>query len=142
MSVPKHERTEHSYEYIANARNLRKLMFIAIRRLNKSEDETETYFRKQLLKYCSQLTYYIRMGHDIYVVTDLDFKIRRIHQTKAISLANLIMEEIHFLMELYPKYIKNFEKICELSNKEVKLLKGWRKSADKVKDKFKTEFFI
>lgn len=142
MSVPKHKRTEHSYEYIANAREIKKLLLIIIHRLDNTENVVEIFYREKLLSYSLQLTYYIRIAHDIYIKTDLDFKIRRIHQTKAIALTNLMMEEITFLIYLFPKYIKTFENILEKLNKEVILLKGWRKSTDKVIDKFKTEYII
>lgn len=134
--VPKHKRTEHSYEYIANARGIRQLLLITIHKLNNTEDAVEMFYRQRLLLYGAQLTYNIRMAHDIYVVTELDFKYRRLYQTRAIGITNLLMEEITYLFELFPKYTNQFTELLEKISKESALLKGWRKSTDKIKDKF------
>lgn len=142
MSVPKHRRAEHNYQYIANAREIRKIMFVVIRRLDKSDDIVEEFFKRKLLEYCAQLTQNIRIAHDIYIKTYIDFAERRKYQSKAIAMTNLIMEEITNLIELFPKYIKTFENVLKLLNNEVALLRGWRKSTDKVADNLKLEYVL
>lgn len=134
--VPKHKQKEHSYEYIANARRIRQLLLTTIYRLDNTENAVEIFYRQRLLTYGAQLTYNIRMAHDIYIITDLDFKYRRMFQNRAIGIVNLLMEEITYLFELFPKYTNQFTELLKKLDKENALLKGWRKSTDKVKDRF------
>lgn len=132
MSVPKFKRHESDYAYIENMSKIRTLIVTALKKMGDPEDSIEAYFRKRMLDYITNLALYIRIAHDIYMKTDVDYKMRRSYQNRALSVIYHMMNEIDYYIYSYPKHTDRFIDILEILNNEVIVLKGWRKKTDDV----------
>ena len=91
--------------------------------------ETE---RKNIIKILNELIYDIVHANTIYVTTVDEYKTRRRYQTKAISICENLLQEFQYIIDILPVDINKFAYYVELINKEIALLKGWRKSDNKI----------
>lgn len=107
-------------------------MLKVIRKIDKSDNFVVEKYKEILFEYSRRLTYNIRMAHNIYVKTQTDYEMRRGYQNKAIAICYVILEEIEFLFEIFPKAINLFDTLIKQLNEEITILKGWRTSNDKI----------
>lgn len=76
----------------------------------------------------------IRSANAIYPTCVEECMERRIHQDRAISAVDVLVGELHFMIEILggtEVQISKFEPWIELCEHEYKLLKGWRKADNK-----------
>lgn len=62
---------------------------------------------------------------------------RRIYQDKAIGQCYRMLQELQYTIEILPVNINKYIRFVEDIEKEIKLLKGWRKKDNKFKKAFK-----
>ena len=73
-------------------------------------------------------------ANDIYVTSQLEKDTRRLLQDEAIGELDCILQELQNLLENIIQIDKNrFTQVALLIDKEINLIKGWRKSDNKIK---------
>lgn len=76
---------------------------------------------------------YVFMANSIYPNYMEELIERRIFQDKAIGQCNRLTQELQYIMETLPVNINKFARFSNSIQREIKLLKGWRKSDNKFK---------
>lgn len=88
-------------------------------------------FRNTLWDLCTDLEHYIVNAQSIWATNNSEAEERRLNMNKAISTCEKILKEFEMMIEILPidanKYIPYVEDI----EKEIALLKAWRKSDNK-----------
>ena len=69
----------------------------------------------------------ITAANTIYPTTEAEVEQRRYHQNEAIAACEQIIQHLQWLVETLPVAVSSTDSIVEKVNKEVALLKGWRK---------------
>jgi len=136
MSVPVFKRNNHNLKYYSLAREIRIDIIKIIKKIDKSDDFIVMKYKEVFFEYSRRIIYNIRIAHNIYVKTKTDYEMRRGYQNKAIAICHVVLEEIEFLFEIFPKAIKLFEQIIKKLNEEIILLKAWRNANDKIGNNF------
>lgn len=81
---------------------------------------------------CRKLISAISSANNIYMKTLADADQRRCFQNKAICIVENIIQELQFLVTVFgAPCTKSLEKYSEMAERELSLLKGWRKSDNK-----------
>ena len=71
----------------------------------------------------------ITAANTIYPTTEPEVEQRRAHQTEAIIACEQIIQHLQWLVDTLPVKVSSLEDIVEMINKEVALLKAWRKAS-------------
>lgn len=158
MSVLKNKRGLSSLEFYHNARKLRKeisnwlLRDFGVRdkvRIEKRPNqETETiteeypqwllaHIREKILETLHNLMMNITAANTIYPISNDELLLRRRYQTGAIINCEQLLQEIEYCEDILPLELKKFEPYVDAIEYEIKLLKGWRKSNNKLAEKLK-----
>jgi hypothetical protein len=144
-------------EFYHNARQLREditkllLRDFGIRdkiRKEKTDDNREvtiieeypawliTYFRENILNILFNLTQNITAANTIYPVNEDEVRIRRQYQTDSISNCEQLLNEMQFCADVFPVKLEKFLPFVDKIGFEITLLKGWRKSNNKIQRNF------
>ncbi len=134
--MPVHRRKEHNLKYYSLAREIRIDILKIIKKIDKSDNFIVEKYKEVFFEYSRKLIYNIRIAHNIYVKTKIDYEMRRGYQNKAIAICHLLLEEIEFLFEIFKNAIKLFEQLIKKIDEEILVLKGWRTSNDKIGNSF------
>ena len=70
----------------------------------------------------------ITAANTIYPTTEQEVEQRRAHQTEAIIVCEQIIQHLQWLVDTLPVKVSSLEDIVEMVNREVALLKAWRKT--------------
>lgn len=156
MSVVKNKRTLSRLEFYNNARKLRADLTNFLLRdfgvrdkvwkdINEDGKEiviTEKYpewiienFRHTIITSLNNLMANIVAANSIYPVTIQEVDYRRILQDKAIGNCEQLFQELVFCADILPLSLSKFEPYAEVIDKEIALLKGWRKQNNEIRYK-------
>jgi hypothetical protein len=91
-----------------------------------------TYFRTNILNILFNLTQNITAGNSIYPVNDDEVRIRRQYQTDAISNCEQLLNEMQFCADVLPVKLEKFMPFVDKIDFEIALLRGWRKSSNRI----------
>ena len=97
------------------------------------------YFRENILLILRDMIFYIVKANSIYIDSELSYKERRHYQTLAICQCEILLQEFQFVIDVINVDVNKFMPYVELIEKEIALLKGWRKSDNKVLRKLKEQ---
>lgn len=89
--------------------------------------------RKKITDYLSNITSYTFVANSIYPMYAEELKARRMYQDRAIGECYALAQELQYCMETLPVNADKYLRFGELIEKEIALLKGWRKSDNKFK---------
>ena len=158
MSVLKNKRGLSKLEFYHNARQLRRDITNLllrdfgvrdkIRQVKGEEGETLTViegypgwliekFRDSIMQILRNLMMNITAGNTIYPTNESELQLRRQYQTAAIVNCEQLLQEMHYCEDILPVHVSKFLPYVEAIEFEVKLLKGWRKSNNKLNGKLK-----
>ena len=158
MSVLKNKRGLSKLEFYHNARQLRRDITNLllrdfgvrdkIRQVKGEEGETLTViegypgwliekFRDSIMQILRNLMMNITAGNTIYPTNESELQLRRQYQTAAIINCEQLLQEMHYCEDILPVHVSKFLPYVEAIEFEVKLLKGWRKSNNKLNGKLK-----
>jgi hypothetical protein len=158
MGVLKNKRGLSRLEFYHNARKLRQditnllLRDFGIRdkvRKTKTADgETLTViegypdwlvekFRDSIMQILRNLMMNITAGNTIYPTSEAEMALRRQYQTAAIVNCEQLLQEMHYCGDVLPVHVSKFLPYVDAVEFEITLLKGWRKSNNKIYDKLK-----
>lgn len=80
---------------------------------------------------------HITIANKIFPTCTAELEARRLHQDKAIGECYVLEQELQYCMEILPVSTKRYFRCADFIIEEVKLIKAWRKSDNKFKDKIK-----
>lgn len=87
------------------------------------------HWRTILLCCCDRLIHYIVKANTIYPTNIYELWTRRKYMTDAISECETLLQEMQYIISIIEKFSGNNYMTCvEMIEKEISLLKGWRKS--------------
>ena len=158
MSVVKNKRSLSSLEFYNTARKLRidltnfLLRDFGVRNKvyketnedNKQITITEEYpkwiienFRNEIIKILNSLMQNNVAANSLYPINTSECEYRRILQDKAIADCERLFQELVFCSDILPLSLIKFEPYAEVIDKEIALLKGWRKQTNAIAAKIK-----
>ncbi|MBO5371147.1 MAG: hypothetical protein J6A75_00325 [Lachnospiraceae bacterium] len=160
MSVVKNKRSLSRLEFYNNARKLRidltnwLLRDFGIRdRVYKvkGDDELEKtlyaeypkwfieHTRKSILTILTNLMLNITAANSIYPINLMEVDIRRGLQDKAIANCEQLLQELIYCADIMPLQTSKIEPYAEIIDKEIALLKGWRKTTNDIGKRIMTK---
>jgi hypothetical protein len=155
MSVLKNKRSLSKLEFYHTARKLRKditnllLRDFGVRdkvRKIKTDENMEltiieefpnwliVELRQNVLRILHNLMMNITAGNTVYPTTMAEVGVRRQYQTAAIVNCEQLLQELMYCSDVLPLGIEKFLPFVDVVEFEIRLLKGWRKSTNKVAD--------
>ena len=160
MSVVKNKRSLSRLEFYKNARKLRLdltnwlLRDFGIRdRVYKIKDDEELektlvaqypkwfvdHARESVLTILTNLMLNITAANSIYPINMMEVDIRRGLQDKAIANCEQLMQQLIYCADVMPLQVSKLEPYAEAIDKEIALLKGWRKSTNDIGKRIMTK---
>lgn len=94
------------------------------------------YQRDTIMDCIRNTTEYIFTANSIYPSIPEELVERRIYQDKAIGQCYRLLQELQYTIETLPVDIEKYIRFTDSINKEINLLKGWRKADNKFKRAF------
>lgn len=124
-----------------------KEMFMKIvQKYNMDEQVVESYpiwlveyYRKSILEDMKSLFKNITEANTIYPVTIQEWEERRKYQTAAIADSQNILITMNRVVNTMPVNVNKFMRYIDMIEQETKLLRGWRKSGNKMLKQLKGE---
>lgn len=153
MTVPKGRRKDSQFEVFHHSTSLRLRVMELIsrnfgyRRKPKEglpefeamvQENTFRFLRKEqeyVIEILRDMSSNITMANKVYPTILEELTERRIYQDRAIARCYDLANELTFCMELLPNVnINTYLPYADMINKQIALLKGWRKSDNRLKD--------
>ena len=97
------------------------------------------YQRDTIMDCIRSATEYIFSANSIYPSEHEELIERRIFQDKAIGQCYRLLQELQYTIETLPVDIEKYIRLTDSVNKEINLLKGWRKADNKFKKQFEKD---
>ncbi len=156
MSVVKSQRKESKFEVLHHAYQLRKeitdmLLHDFGYRPKPKEGVTENEYQQQrryafeswfiqdsrevIIKRMRDLIANLIAANTMYPVNDAEWTERRLYQDRAIINCYQLLQELQYAIETIHPDINRYTRLALEIDTEIKLIKGWRKSDNKVKSK-------
>ncbi|WP_295355466.1 hypothetical protein [uncultured Succinivibrio sp.] len=88
-------------------------------------------FRDSLWQLTRELLLNLTAANSIYAFDFREAQERRLFQDKAIGNCEQILKELEFIIDVFPVATKKYTPYIQLVEKEISLIKGWRKSDNK-----------
>ena len=93
----------------------------------KDERNTITAYMREVTKHCF-------VANSNYPYIDEEYVQRRLHQDEAIGFCFSIKQELQYAIETLPVDVNVYLRFAEMIDKEVALIKAWRKSDNRIRD--------
>lgn len=145
MSVLKANRVESDFKVITQAIEIRRELTTYVLRdfsITGKLDYMEEWFlndeRNEILHDARNAFSCLEMANSIYVTCRPEYEERRLNQNKAIGYYNRLKQELRYVIDTLPGKI-NVNKYMisvKMIDKEIGLIKQWRKADNKLKEKF------
>jgi len=74
----------------------------------------------------------ITSANSIYPTSEEEFYERRIKQDRAIGNCEQLLQEMQYIITVLPTDVQKYMKYVDMIEREIALLKGWRKSDNKI----------
>lgn len=97
------------------------------------EDWFVGYQRDTIMDCIRKATEYIFAANSIYPTNLAEYEERRMFQNKAIGQCYRLLQELQYTVEILPVDVNKYARFIEGIEKEIALLKGWRKKDNKFK---------
>lgn len=91
--------------------------------------------QKSILNLCRNMIHEIFLANEIYPQHLCECDERRIHQDLALGYCENLIQELQYVITTLPVNIEKYETITKMIVHEQNLIKGWRKSDNKVRKK-------
>ena len=89
-------------------------------------------FRDEMMDLLKQLIDNITDANSIYPINLHELEVRRDYQTAAIGACEKMLQELQYIIEVLPADANKLLRYVDMIDKEVALLKGWRKANGKI----------
>ena len=90
-------------------------------------------FRDEMMDLLKQLIDNITDANSIYPINLHELEVRRDYQTAAIGACEKMLQELQYIITTLPVNIEKYENITNMIMQEQVLIKGWRKSDNKIR---------
>lgn len=93
------------------------------------------HFRENIIKLLSELIQNITSANTIFVTNESEYAERRNYQNKAICSCECLLQEMQYIISILCVNvdINKYTRYTELVEKEIALLRAWRKADNKIK---------
>lgn len=95
------------------------------------------HLRENLWKLNSEMIINVTRAYTIWPTCKMEVQERRISQDRAVANCESMLQELAFTLDILPMDAEKYIPLLELIDKEISLLKGWRKSDNKRFKDFK-----
>ena len=92
-------------------------------------------FRTSILKNLRELMANITAANSIYPVCEEEWAERRLRQDRAIAACETLLQEMAYVISILPVDANKYMRFVDIIQREIALLKGWRKSDNKLRAK-------
>ena len=103
----------------------------------ETQEELRWWFldksRNAILDCIMQLIKNIALANAVYITNMDEYRERRIYQNRAIGCCGVLAQELQYLIETIPVDTNKYTRFDKMITEQINLLKGWRKSDNKVK---------
>lgn len=143
MSVPKSKRKRSRFEVFHNMQRLQKelvkylmLDFGVTRCTNLGEAQFLDLKFERIINLCADIVGDIHRANDLFVTNLLEYGQRRLYQDKAIANCDVLKQELQSIVDIMPGLnINKYKTSIKMIDKEIVLIKSWRKSDIRLKKK-------
>ena len=143
MSVPKSKRKRSRFEVFHNMQCLQKelvkylmLDFGVTRCTNLGEAQFLDLKFERIINLCADIVGDIHRANDLFVTNLLEYEQRRLYQDKAIANCDVLKQELQSIVDIIPGLnINKYKTSIKMIDKEIILIKSWRKSDIRLKKK-------
>ena len=90
------------------------------------------HFRETILGLLRDMMQNITGANTIYAISEREYQERRMLQTHAIINCEQLLQEMQYVAHVIPCDIEKFIPYVEMIEREIALLKGWRKSDNRI----------
>lgn len=126
-----HRFSNRTYEDLTDQE---KIAYDKLRERNTAFDEWFIKDERQVIVDClREITKEVYIANSIYPTCYEELVQRRLHQDEAIGQCYRLTQELQYAIETLPVDVNIFLRFGESIQKEVNLIKGWRKSDNKFK---------
>ena len=136
MSVLKNKRTESQLEFFHTATKIQSELTRFVMNEKIVPKRWRPVFTFPMVDKAIRLIDCITAANTIYPKNLHELELRRDYQTRAIITVEQILQLLQFMLSTLPIDPDKFQPITELLVKEAALLRGWRKSDNKIAEKF------
>lgn len=91
--------------------------------------------RKVITEKLYEMMTSITEANSVYPYRDFEWDLRREFQDKAVTNCYALYQELQYIVSLFPADLNRFVYLLDRIEKEIDLLKGWRQSDNKRRDK-------
>lgn len=85
---------------------------------------------------CADIVGDIHRANDLFVTNLLEYEQRRLYQNKAIANCDVLKQELQSIVDIMPGLnINKYKTSIKMIDKEIVLMKSWRKSDIRLKKK-------
>ena len=98
-----------------------------------------SHFRESLLQLLRDLVMHITAANSIYPTMLIEAEERRLLQNKAICTCECLLQELNHIADVLPVDANKIQPYIYMCDREVQLLKGWRKSDNKFFRRFRQQ---
>ena len=88
--------------------------------------------RTNVLNICHSMIMNITQANTIYPMSEEEFHDRRNFQNHAIGNCEQLLQEMQYIISIIPVDAQKYMRYVDMIEKEITLLKGWRKSDNKI----------
>ena len=92
--------------------------------------------RETVIKCLHDINEHMYIANSIYPTCKEEYAERRVHQDITIGQCYRLVQELQYAIETLPVDVNKYLRFSESIQKEIDLLKGWRKSDNKFKKNF------
>lgn len=136
MSVPKNRRKKSRFEVFHNMAELQKLLvkdlmvdFGITRMTNLGEAQFLDIKFERIVNLCAEIVGDIYRANALFVTNLAEYEQRRLYQDKAIANCQVLKQELQSIVDVIMGLNINKYKVpIEMIEKELSLIKAWRKS--------------
>ncbi len=93
--------------------------------------------RDKMLNICHNMIMNITQANTIYPVSEAEYNDRRQYQNHAIGNCEPLLQEMQYAISVLPIDAQKLMKYVDMIEREIALLKGWRKSDNKILERIR-----
>lgn len=95
--------------------------------------------RENLLEITKNIHENLVMANSIYPVCEAEFYERRVNQDRAIGNCYQLLHEMQYIISVFPVNKQKYMRYTDMITREIALIKGWRKSDNKILTRIRKE---